>query len=120
MSLCVAWVYSLHFPRCGNRGAPRLPGFLGCCAGVCCLHSAPPPAPSPGMLAPSWRLGSGLGRWRVVIGLHHLQPFLYKLIKENTGKRKTKPSRDGVTSFVLGGRGKGAGPGGTGLQRWGL
>lgn len=52
---------------------------------------------------PGWRLGSGLGWWRVVISLRHLQPFLYKLIKENTGK---KPARMGVTSFVLRGRGK--------------
>lgn len=78
------------------------------CPGFGVLRRDVPPARcsllSAGMLASSRRLGSGPGRWRVVIGLHHWQPFLYKLIKENTGKNQT--SRDGVTSFVLCGRGK--------------
>lgn len=92
------------FPALPPAQEPRCPApaqVLGCYVGMCRPHGAPPSA---GMLASSWRLGSGPGRWRVVSGLRHLQPFLYKLIKENTGKNQT--SQDGVTSFVLCGRGK--------------
>lgn len=62
--------------------------------------------------APGWQPGSGLSWWRVVISLRHLQPFLYKLIKEKWKKKTTnKHSQDGVTLF-FGGEG-GAGRDGT-------
>lgn len=62
--------------------------------------------------APGWQPGSGLSWWRVVISLRHLQPFLYKLIKEKWKKKNTnKHSQDGVTLF-FGGEG-GAGRDGT-------
>lgn len=93
--LSMARAYSLLFPQCRDCGALCLPRFWGA-RPVHSLCGAPPACPSAGMLAPGWRLGSGLGRWRVVISLRHLQPFLYKLIKENTGKKtKTNPARMG-------------------------
>lgn len=110
---CCAWPESIpcSSPGAGTVVSCACPGFGVLCWGVPPAWCSPT-CPSPGTLAPSWQLGSGLGRWRVVISLHHLQPFLYKLIKENTGK---KPSQDGVASFVFHGMGKGEMQGGTGL-----
>lgn len=90
-SPCVAWVYSLHFPRVRGPRCPAPAQVLGCYAGVCRLTRCSPDLPLAGDAAPpGWRPGSGLGRWRVVLGLRHLQPFLYKLIKENIVEKKKK------------------------------
>lgn len=102
-------------PRCrrwwpGHSFCSHPPGPGARCLRCSGFWGAAPARGSPP--APGWQPGSGLSWWRVVISLRHLQPFLYKLIKEKWKKKNTnKHSQDGVTLF-FGGEG-GAGRDGT-------